>query len=253
MAAKPSGPKKPLLKRVTTFGALICSLSTVMPVSAASVGLQQATATFSQSPQELYGVNQAIDGVNNLSRGWAINPNEGISQTAVFETVVDAGFAGGSIFTFILTQSFPVATHTLGHFRISVTTDNRNAFADGLLSGGNVAANWTVLDPMTALSANGATLSKLGDYSILASGISPSVDTYTVTAVSSLAGITGFRLEALTDPSLPFGGPGRYTANGNFVLNEFAVDVTAVPEVQTYALMLAGLGLVAFVTTRRKH
>ena len=43
---------------------------------------------------------------------------------------------------------------------------------------------------------------------------------------SSLTGITGIRLEALTDPSLPGQGPGR-APNGNFVLNEFRV--TAAP------------------------
>ena len=41
-----------------------------------------------------------------------------------------------------------------------------------------------------------------------------------------LTGITGFRLEALTDPSLPGKGPGR--GNGNFVLTEF--KVMAAPE-----------------------
>ena len=119
---------------------------------------------------------------------------------------MDAGFAGGSTFTFTLTQSFP--GHTLGRFRISVTTDDRASFADGLVSGGDVTANWTVLDPTTAVSANGATLNELGDYSILASGASPVADTYTVTADTALTGITGFRAEAISDPSLPFGGPG---------------------------------------------
>ncbi len=242
------------MKKLALTSTLAFALCTTVPLAtAAGVGLQQATATFSQSPQDFYGVSLAIDGINEPQRGWAIDPNEGASQTAVFETIVDAGFTGGSIFTFTLTHSFSVPTHTLGRVRLSVTTDNRASFADGLLSGGDVSANWTVLDPMTAVSANGATLSVLGDQSILASGTLPFTDTYTVTATTALTGITGFRLEALTDPSLPLGGPGRHTANGNFVLNEFGVSVTAVPEPETYALMTAGLGVVGFAALRRKQ
>jgi hypothetical protein len=235
----------------STFAFALCGTASL--ATAADVGLQQATATFSQSPQDFYGVNLAIDGLNEPQRGWAIDPNEGASQIAVFETIVDAGFAGSSILTFTLTHSFSVPTHTLGRFRLSVTTDNRASFADGLLSGGDVIANWTVLDPTTVVSANGATLSELGDHSILASGTSPFTDTYTVTAATSLTGITGFRLEALPDSSLPFGGSGRYASNGNFVLNEFGVSVAAVPEPETYALVIAGLGVIGFAALRRKQ
>lgn len=233
--------------------ALVLSLYTATSMAtAASVSLQQATATFSQSPQGFYGVNFAIDGVNDPTRGWAIDPNEGASQTAAFETTLDTGLAGGSNFTFTLTHSFSVATHTLGRFRLSVTTDSRSSFANGLLSGGDVTANWIVLDPASIGSANGATLSKLSDYSVLVSGTSPATDTYTVTAVSFLTGITGIRLEALTDPSLTFGGPGRYAPNGNFVLNEFGVSVSAVPEPLTCLLMITGLGVLGLATRRNR-
>jgi hypothetical protein len=44
---------------------------------------------------------------------------------------------------------------------------------------------------------------------------------YTVIADTALTGITGVRLEALKDPSLPFDGPGMQTVNGNFVVSEF--------------------------------
>lgn len=242
------------MKNLAIISACTFVLCTAVPAARADgVGLQLATATFSQSPHDFYGVHLAIDGINEPQRGWAIDPNEGASQTAVFETIADTGFAGGSVFTFTLAHSFSVPTHTLGRFRLSVTTDSRASFADGLLSGGNVSANWTVLDPATAVSANGATLSELGDYSILASGTSPPTDTYTVTAATALTGITGFRLEALSDPSLPFAGPGRYPSNGNFVLNELAVSVTAVPEPEAYLLMMAGLGMVGFAARRRRQ
>src|SRR5262249_47112084 len=42
-----------------------------------------------------------------------------------------------------------------------------------------------------------------------------------------LGGITGIRLEALTDPSLPFNGPGREPLNGNFHVAEFTVSARA--------------------------
>src|SRR3989304_5024033 len=61
----------------------------------------------------------------------------------------------------------------------------------------------------------------------LAGGKTPSPDTYPVTAVTELTGITGIRLEALPDSSLPSNGPGR-VFNGNFALNEFRV--TAAPK-----------------------
>ena len=142
--------------------------------------------------------------------------------------------------------------HTLGRLRLSVTTDNRSLFADGLASGGDVTATWTVLDPSSFVSANGATLSKLGDLSILASGFSPDTDIYTISAQTSLTGITGVRLEAIEDPSLPFGGPGRQPGNGNFVLSEFQMDIVAVPEPSIYALVaLGGFGCAAIRRARR--
>ena len=79
---------------------------------------------------------------------------------------------------------------------------------------------WTVLTPETMESAGGATLTKQADGSILAGGANPAKDVFTITAKTDLKHITGFRLEALTDPSLPSNGPGRA---GNFVLSAFKV------------------------------
>lgn len=87
--------------------------------------------------------------------------------------------------------------------------------------------SWTVLRPGTMKSAGGAVLKKQPDGSILVGGKNPSPETYTVTADTKLSGITGIRLEVLTDPKLPGQGPGR-APNGNFVLSEFRV--TASPE-----------------------
>ena len=54
----------------------------------------------------------------------------------------------------------------------------------------------------------------------------PDKDSYTVTVRTELAGITAFKLEVLTDPSLPGRGPGRGDdKRPNFVLTEFSVSM----------------------------
>jgi mono/diheme cytochrome c family protein len=89
-------------------------------------------------------------------------------------------------------------------------------------------------------SAGGATHEVLKDGSVLLSGDPPDKDTYTVTAKTAATGITGFKLEALTDPSLPGKGPGRGdAARPNFVLNTFAVTA-AKPDGKPIAVALTG-------------
>ncbi|WP_254508385.1 DUF1549 and DUF1553 domain-containing protein [Anatilimnocola floriformis] len=84
-------------------------------------------------------------------------------------------------------------------------------------------AVWTALDMAEMKSAVGGTFKKNEDKSISVTGTAGK-DTYTLTAPIDVAGITGIRLEALADPALPAGGPGR-AMNGNFVLNEFKVAI----------------------------
>jgi len=220
------------------------------------VALQNATADFSQTG---FAVGNSIDGNAAGNLGWAVDPQEGFSHTAAFETVSNVGGVGGSVLTFTLTQNYSFnPQHLLGKFRLSLTTDDRSTFADGLSTGGDVTASWTVLTPTTATAANGSSLSILGDGSVLSSGALPNTDIYTITAFTALTNITGVRLEALTDPSLPSNGPGRQPFNGNFVLSEFGVGITpaATPEPGSLALatamFLIGTGLVARRRKSRK-
>ncbi|MCA9154836.1 MAG: DUF1553 domain-containing protein, partial [Planctomycetales bacterium] len=75
-------------------------------------------------------------------------------------------------------------------------------------------------------SAGGATHELLDDGSVLVGGKTPAEDDYTISATSQWTGITGFKIEALTDPSLPGSGPGRQNAERpNFVLQEFSVTL----------------------------
>lgn len=238
------------------FGIVGMLMLTTGQTHAIPVPLANATATFSQAG---FLVSAAIDGVSvvGAANGWAIDPNsantppQAMSETAVFETVTDL-FTGGGTLTFVLDQVLG-SQHTIGRFRLSATTSDRGTFADGLQSGGDVSAVWTILDPIAALSAAGATMTELGDKSILLSGVNPPTDIYTVTAFSALAGITGFRLETIEDVSLPDGsGPGRQPDNGNFVLSEFRVDAIPAAVPAPGSLALIGLGLAALGLTRRR-
>lgn len=95
---------------------------------------------------------------------------------------------------------------------------------------------WTVLDPVTFTSKNGATLTKQADQSVLASGESPMQDDYEVTFRMNLgqpdrpARATGLRLEAMFDDSLPSKGPGRAPENGNFVLTTLELEAASVAD-----------------------
>jgi len=82
---------------------------------------------------------------------------------------------------------------------------------------------WTVLQPSHPVSQGGATLTLLPDESVLAGGKNPPADSYEISARTSLAGITGVRVEVMRDPSLPAGGPGR-DPDGNFFLSDLEVQ-----------------------------
>ncbi len=84
-------------------------------------------------------------------------------------------------------------------------------------------SKWTPLKPSRYASAGGATLTLEDDDSILASGKNPEADTYDIEARSNVTGITGVRIEVLSDPSLPRRGPGR-DAEGNFFLSDCEVE-----------------------------
>ena len=186
------------------------------PAWAAPVPLQNATATGSQNG---FPVWDALDG--NSGTGWAVGTQP---YTAAFETSVDVGYAGGTELAFLLDHQTIYGQHNLGRFRLSVTTDPRDTFADGLANGGNVMADWTLLLPVGMGSAGGAALARSADGTIVVTGTNPATDTYTITALTHLTGITGVRLETFHEPAQPqTPGPGR-ASNRNFVLTDFALS-----------------------------
>ncbi len=85
------------------------------------------------------------------------------------------------------------------------------------------SAGWKVLDPVAFKSAEGSTLTKLPDGSLLASGKKPERDTYIIEALNTDERVTAVRLETLTDDSLPHRGPGRQD-NGNLHLSEIKIE-----------------------------
>ncbi len=86
--------------------------------------------------------------------------------------------------------------------------------------------SWIPLAITEARSEGGATLSRQPDGSWLATGANPDHDTYTVSAPIPPGEFTGLRVEALPDPALPHGSLGR-NSNGNFVLTDVEVEITA--------------------------
>ncbi|MBL8850176.1 MAG: DUF1549 domain-containing protein, partial [Planctomycetaceae bacterium] len=88
------------------------------------------------------------------------------------------------------------------------------------------ATPWTTLDPSDLKTSTRANIAKQPDLSVLASGPNDRVGNYEIAAATALQGITGLKLEVLTDPSLPANGPGR-AGSGNFVLTELKVTAAS--------------------------
>lgn len=83
---------------------------------------------------------------------------------------------------------------------------------------------WHVLQPESFSSSGGADHKFLDDNSVLLSGKAPDKDNYTIQFRTKLSEITGFKLETLTDESIPGKGPGRGDADRpNFVAYELEI------------------------------
>jgi mono/diheme cytochrome c family protein len=81
---------------------------------------------------------------------------------------------------------------------------------------------WTTLEAIDFTSLGGATLTRLDDLSLLASGENPAQETYRLTLPVRSPRLTALRLEVLPDESFNAKGPGR-SASGNFVLTDVRV------------------------------
>lgn len=85
----------------------------------------------------------------------------------------------------------------------------------------SATAPWQIVD-VRSVSAKSAILTSDADGQVLYVGNRTNDDLYTVKAVTFQKGIRAFRLDALSDPSLPAKGPGL-SDNGNFVLADLRI------------------------------
>jgi mono/diheme cytochrome c family protein len=84
---------------------------------------------------------------------------------------------------------------------------------------------WQVPEAASIKATSGATFGRLDDGSYLVSGASAKYETYTLAIKAPAGAITAVRLEALGDPELPNGGPGR-GQEGTFTLSEFSISAS---------------------------
>ncbi len=98
--------------------------------------------------------------------------------------------------------------------------------------------SWKPLDVKSARSLVGSKLERKPDGSWLAGGENPATDSYVIEArMPDEERITGIRIEALPDSSLPRGGPGR-DVYGNFTLTNVRVESVS-PSGETHPIAMA--------------
>ena len=85
------------------------------------VAFKDAKADFNQKN---FDVKKAIDGKVDDS-GWASHPKVGTDRMAIFIPKEKFGAEGGSRLTFTLNQNYNSNKHSIGKFRLLVTTDEK--------------------------------------------------------------------------------------------------------------------------------
>ena len=103
---------------------------------------------------------------------------------------------------------------------------------------GSGASDWKVLDVHDIKSASQAVADKLDDGSILFGGDNVDFDIYRLSADIPSAGTRALRVEALTHPSLPFGGPGR-SHDGEFLLGIVSAEARPLSDPDAEPVRLA--------------
>jgi hypothetical protein len=86
-------------------------------------------------------------------------------------------------------------------------------------------SSWTTIEDASITASFGTKFDRPPDHSFVAKGDNSTKNVYVVKALSPLKRVTGVRLELLTDPSLPRGGPGR-SREGRLYLTEFGLEAS---------------------------
>lgn len=105
---------------------LVVAAPAAEPGKGQPVQLARAEATYSQ---DRYTIADAID--DNPESGWAIFPQTGKPQTAIFHLQQPLNIDGGALLTLTLDQRYG-DLHFLGRFRLSVSTDAEPKLDNGL-------------------------------------------------------------------------------------------------------------------------
>jgi mono/diheme cytochrome c family protein len=98
-----------------------------------------------------------------------------------------------------------------------------DAVADWERTANKNLVNWTPLTDTEIFAAFGVKFDKLEDGSYIAKGDNATANNYIVKAKTNLKGITGFRIELISDRNLPREGPGR-AADGTLYFSEFIAE-----------------------------
>ena len=225
-----NGPGRPRNGNFTLTQWSVTAAPADQPHGARPLRLTRATSDYSQRD---YDAALAIDG--DPATGWSIG-NGGADHYLVAELDTPTDVAEATLLTFTLAHEHADRKqYNLGRFRLSATTRrppppaaDEPQFQPLLVTVGFAPV------PIAAFSStSGATMTPhpSGDGSILVSGGQPLHDTYTLELRSELEQITGLRLEAIPDRSLPQGGPGR--SSPTFAVSEVVVHAAAVQDPQS--------------------
>lgn len=174
--------------------------------------LANAQADFAESG---FPASSAIDDDLGPSGGWAIGAG-GSARTLTVETQSDTSITKS--FAITLAHRGGGSQQQLGRFRLAYTQDPRGSF-------GPTTGNWTVLDSNAGafrdwFGTAEATPQPDGSWRVTAATIRAD---YLVEYPASVTGVTGLRLEAMLDPSLPANGPG-FETSGDFLLTEIQLS-----------------------------
>ncbi|MFK8112306.1 MAG: DUF1549 domain-containing protein [Rubripirellula sp.] len=129
---------------------------------------------------------------------------------------------------------------------VAKAKEGLDASVDKLVANSRKSAiEWYPLAATSASATNKAVLTPQPDRSIIASG-KKDKGVYTITMKTSLQNVTGIRLEAMSDPSLPSSGPGL-AGNGNFVVTEFEINAAPASDPKKSAKVNIGSGIADYL------
>lgn len=230
------GPGRPRNGNFTLTEWAVTAAPVNEPDAARPVQLTEAEADYSQRG---YDAAFAIDG--DPATGWSIGTG-GTDHYLIARAISPIGDSDATLLTFTLVHNHPERKggYNLGRLRLSACTTqapppaaHEPEFQPLLVNVGFAPM------PIAAFTASsGATMTPhpSGDQSILISDGQPLNDTYTLELHTELEEVSGLRIEAIPDPSLPQNGPGRRSPT--FAISEIDVQAAATDDPENRRLLV---------------